>query len=124
MDKYTVLVCGSRHWCYNDAIIIYNTLKDLLTNHSDLYIIHGGCAGADSYADSLSRLLHIPVKEYSADWAMHGKAAGPIRNQQMLDNETVNLVVAFHDDIENSKGTKDMINRATKAGIAVQIISD
>ena len=37
----------------------------------------------------------------------------------MLDESKPDLVVYFHDDIENSKGTKDMITRAEKANIPV-----
>jgi hypothetical protein len=37
----------------------------------------------------------------------------------MLDVETPNLVLAFHDDIVGSKGTRDMVNRAVKLGIPI-----
>ena len=50
--------------------------------------------------------------EMPADWTKHGKAAGPIRNQKMLD-ECPDLVVAF----PGGKGTADMVRRAMKAGI-------
>jgi hypothetical protein len=39
----------------------------------------------------------------------------------MLDSEEPGMVLAFHDDIENSKGTKDMVNIAEKAGVRVAI---
>jgi len=35
----------------------------------------------------------------------------------LKDNPDIDLVVAFHDDIENSKGTKHMVNIAQKNGI-------
>jgi len=37
----------------------------------------------------------------------------------MLDEGQPDLVVYFHDDIENSKGTKDMITRAKKDKVKV-----
>lgn len=66
----------------------------------------------------------------AADWEKYGKRAGPIRNQAMLDylvlgresGQTVG-VVAFHDGLEASKGTKDMVTRATKAGVPVKLIA-
>ena len=47
------------------------------------------------------------------------RAAGPIRNQRMLVEGKPDLVIAFHDDLESSRGTKDMIKRSLKAGIRV-----
>ena len=38
-----------------------------------------------------------------------------VRNKKMLDMNP-DLVIAFHDDIENSKGTKDCIKEAEKRG--------
>lgn len=43
-------------------------------------------------------LLRFPAK-----WNEHGKAAGPIRNQQMLTEGKPDVVFAFHDDIASSK---------------------
>jgi uncharacterized protein YueI len=42
----------------------------------------------------------------------------------MLDEEHLDFVVAFHPDVEKSKGTKDMIKRAKKNRISYQIVSD
>ena len=57
------------------------------------------------------------IIKFPADWNKYGKAAGVLRNQQMLDEGHPDLVVYFHKDIENSKGTKDMIIRAIDANI-------
>jgi hypothetical protein len=61
--------------------------------------------------------------EYPAQWHKYGRAAGPIRNQQMLAEGKPDLVLAFHDDIDGSRGTKDMVNRARRAGVKVEVIS-
>ena len=55
-----------------------------------------------------------------ADWKKHGRAAGPIRNQQMLDEGKADVVVALWDG--KSRGTLDMIQRATEAGVPVRIL--
>ncbi len=50
------------------------------------------------------------------------KAAGPIRNQQMLDEEPdIDLVIAIHEDPTLGKGTRDMVSRARKAKKPVHI---
>ena len=50
-----------------------------------------------------------------ADWAKHGRKAGPIRNQRMIDEGRPDLVVAF----PGGTGTADMVERARVAGIRV-----
>lgn len=51
-----------------------------------------------------------------ANWKLHGKMAGPIRNQDMLDrNPDIELVVAFGGDA----GTSDMVSRSIAAGLSV-----
>ena len=57
----------------------------------------------------------VALECYPADWDRHGKAAGPIRNQRMIDTG-VDLVVAFHDDLEHSKGTGHMVKIARLHG--------
>jgi hypothetical protein len=68
--------------------------------------------------------LGIPVLSFPADWARFGRAAGPIRNQRMLDEGKPTLVLAFHNNIVESKGTKDMVKRARKAGIRVRLFRE
>lgn len=86
--------------------------------------MHGGATGADDmagacaeFADSITEVIVV-----KADWKQYGRAAGPIRNQQMIDCHP-DLVLAFHNDLEHSKGTKDCVNRARKAGIDVRHIT-
>jgi hypothetical protein len=85
-------------------------------------IVHGDCRGADKMAGEIATSLDIPVFVFPAEWERFGNRAGPMRNQAML-NTVPDLVIAFHDDIEKSKGTKDMVARARRAGIPVKIIS-
>jgi hypothetical protein len=111
-----VLVCGSRD--YIDYTKVYECLKSLEVSQ----VIAGGCRGADALAVRASKACGYPFREFPADWQKFGKAAGPIRNQRMLDEGRPDLVVAFHEDVENSKGTKDMIRRARSQGVPVRLI--
>ena len=108
-----VLITGSREW--TDGEVIYAALSKL---PKSTIIVHGAARGADTYAESAATQLGLSMDRYPADWNTHGKAAGPFRNQQMLD-AGVDLVLAFHPDLDSSKGTRDMVNRAMKAGIPV-----
>ncbi len=111
-----VLVCGSRD--YTDYQKIYDCLKSIKVS----LVIAGGCRGADALAARAARALGYPFLEFPADWQKFGKAAGPIRNQTMLDEGRPDLVVAFHENPEGSKGTKDMIRRAKSQRIPVRLI--
>lgn len=114
-----VLVCGDREW--NSYKPIYSRLRDLPPG---TIIVHGDCRGADKMSGFVAKQYGFEVIPVPADWDKFGKAAGPIRNQKMLDEHKVDLVLAFHNDIASSRGTKDMITRADKAGIAFEIITD
>jgi hypothetical protein len=113
-----VLICGSRTWTKEDIIRKYLHLL------SPTLIIHGDYSGADKIADKVAKEMCIPVHPYPANWIKYGLSAGPIRNQEMLDKENPDLVLAFHPDIKyNSKGTLDMINRARNQGIKYFVIT-
>lgn len=109
----TVLVCGGRN--FDDALTLGSWLGGLHKKAGIALLIHGGARGADFMAGKFAQWAGIPVKEYPADWDTHGRAAGPIRNQRMLDDGKPDVVVAF----DGGRGTADMIDRAEKAGVRV-----
>lgn len=88
----------------------------------DVHIISGGAKGADTLAIDWAVVNWSNWTEFPADWDKYGKKAGPIRNQQMLDEGKPDLVIAF--PTKNSRGTYDMIRRAEKAGVPVITIED
>jgi hypothetical protein len=114
-----IIICGSRNW-KNFRIIE----EFILHLPKGTVIIEGDCRGADRIAGYLGRKYGYEVIPVAADWFQYGKAAGPIRNQKMLDDYHPDCVVAFHNNLKYSKGTKDMVERAKKAGIEVQVISE
>ncbi|KKN98902.1 hypothetical protein LCGC14_0141440 [marine sediment metagenome] len=113
-----VVICGDRNW--SDESIICERLHKL---PSDTIIIQGECDGADTLAGDLAREIGLDVVGFYANWTRHGKAAGPIRNIRML-NTKPSLVIAFHNDLSKSKGTKHIVNEARKRGIEVEVIED
>lgn len=112
-----VLITGSRH--YKRLDIIERELKKF---PSDTIIIHGAAPGADTLAGFVAERLGMKVVPFKAEWHIYGKGAGPRRNQKMLNEGRPDMVLAFHDNIEKSRGTKDMIERSKKAGIRVLLI--
>lgn len=107
-----ILFTGSRDYSNRDRVRY--VLEGFFRVNPELVTCQGGARGLDALVKEEADRLGIPCETYEADWDKHGKAAGPIRNQQMLDEFQPNLVVYFHKNLENSKGTKDMVTRARK----------
>jgi hypothetical protein len=120
-----VLICGSRTW--DDDYLIRFVLAGLrehaTSNMGKLVIIEGCAGGADHVAcewhgEQDPGVIH---RHFPANWTTHGKKAGPLRNQQMLDEGRPVRVIAFSEH-PITTGTADMIRRAKKAGIGVWVI--
>lgn len=116
-----LLVCGDRKW--RDGKLIGQCIDVLGYQLHQIVIIEGGAPGADTLARQHAIKRGIMVIEVKAEWAKYGKAAGPIRNQKMLDDYKPDLVMAFHDNIGASTGTAGMIELAKEAGVPVRLIT-
>lgn len=97
-------------------------LRERLREYAPIEVlIHGGCPGPDIWA---ARFVvdhdWCPHLQFKADWKRWGKAAGFMRNQQMLDEGKPDLVIAFWDGY--SRGTLHMIQLATRAGVPVDVV--
>ena len=109
-----VLVCGGRKYADRDRV--RETLNRLSVERGGItLIIHGGAPGADELADKWSKAAYVERIVFVAEWHVHGRRAGPLRNQRMVDEGKPDLCVAFPGGI----GTADMVRRARKAGIEV-----
>ena len=106
----TIIVCGGRD--YADAAAVGRYLSRL---SKPFRIIVGGCRGADALAREWAERNGVACVVVSADWATHGRAAGPIRNRRMLEDFAPCAVVAF----PGGAGTRDMKRQARAAGVPV-----
>ena len=122
MKPYRILVTGSRDWTDADTIdlnLIGATGRlDCLRG---VVVVDGQCTkgGADQLAHEAAKRRGWGTERYPADWNQHGKAAGSIRNQEMIALGA-DLVLAF--PLPGSVGTWDCIRRASAAGIRVVIV--
>jgi hypothetical protein len=129
-----VLVCGGRDYSDRNRVYfwldklfapLYGTGDEPYKNGSamprpDLVIIHGGARGADSIAGDWAAINWVKFEEYKAEWNTHGKAAGCIRNQKMLDDGKPDMVLAF----PGGRGTAHMVALARAAKIPVMEIPE
>lgn len=104
----TWLVCGGRD--FSDQAM-FDEVMDRLTEQWGVpdRMVHGGAPGADRMAAEWAKRLAVEVITCPADW-MLGRAAGPIRNEEMLMKHKPKRVIAF----PGGKGTADMVARAKK----------
>jgi len=112
-----VLVCGGRD--FKDKKLIYKSLDKIHRELGFDVVIEGDSSGVDRLAGAWARNRKLDDMKFRADWEQHGKAAGPIRNRQMLQYGKPDLVIAF----PGGKGTENMIKQATAANIPVRQIS-
>lgn len=117
LNNETWLVCGGRD--FSDQRMFDTIMSHLVTQRGcPAKIVHGNASGADAMADKWGKRFAIKVVPCPADWTKHGKAAGPIRNEDMLMDHKPKLVVAF----PGGRGTADMIARANNRRGAIDVI--
>lgn len=126
-----------------DGLWTENTVGHLTVEISKFVVIEGHAPGADSEAHWWVECspMHTPVMGtptwdsdmpelihhcMPADWNKYHKGAGPIRNKEMLKvllsyTTIPQLVIAFHNDINSSKGTRNMCEQASAAGVPVYV---
>ncbi len=109
-----IICCGDRNW--TNTSIIEKMILELAPHH----IIHGAAPGVDSIAGQIGNKLGIIVTSVPAQWDLLGQVAGPIRNTAMLKMKP-DLVIAFHNNIQKSKGTKNMILQSIQQGVHVRL---
>ena len=117
-----ILVTGDRFWtCPKLATSI---VRRLVARYGPgITIVHGGGPGVDNSFASACRDLGISAEPHLADWKGLGNIAGPVRNKEMVDSAP-GLCIALHRSIATSKGTKNCVLQAVKAGIPTYLVED
>jgi len=135
-----VLVCGDRTWgsptdegFHDHFRVVVGTLDALHAQAPIEMIIEGCCRGVDRIAGQhqpgdvpgtddpgWAWLNRVPGYHFPADWTL-GRRAGPLRNSRMLMEGRPSEVIAFHDDLRSSRGTRDMVKKARAAGVPVRL---
>ena len=114
------IVCGGRHFDNYDylEITLDSIFEELDLDYENIEIVSGNCNGTDKLGEQYAKEHCIKTKVFPAEWKKYGRAAGPIRNEKMIEyisNSDLPVVIAFVS--ENSKGTLDTIKRANKRNL-------
>jgi len=119
-----VIVAGSR--LFNDYNFVEIVLTKLLSTLSKVEIVSGRCnydlflktgqwIGADMMGERYANQNNLPVKPFPPNWNTYGKAAGPIRNEQMAIY--ADWCMLFWDG--KSKGSASMKKMCTKHNVTL-----
>jgi hypothetical protein len=110
-----IIVTGSRNW--PDHRVVRDTLDYVKHWQGDFLLIHGGCpTGADFMAENWAEDRGIQTEIYRAEWARLGKAAGPLRNTEMV-RAGADYCIGFPLVGARSVGTLDCLRKAMRAKI-------
>lgn len=116
--QYRVIIAGTR--TFNDYNLLKESCEYLLRESMEkhqIIIVSGHARGTDIMGERFAKEHGLPCEYYPANWQIHGRAAGPIRNKEMANN--ADALIAFWDG--HSRGTRSMINLARKMGLQVAI---
>lgn len=116
-----VLITGSRG--YPDRALVEREVGRVL--EPDDVFVHGGCPNSpDVWGEAVAVRMNVRVLSCPAEWDVYGRAAGPKRNQQMVDLVRLYAekchaeVVALAFIGPGSRGAADCHRRMVKAGFA------
>lgn len=117
---FTILVTGSREAEAEDATKMTDILMEVAQGKGyPCTLIHGNARGADRIADHIGRMLGWHVVRHEAQWERYGRAAGHMRNGEMIRIGKPDIVVAFFKPGHENRGTSDCVKQAEDAGVSV-----
>lgn len=117
MSEPRVLVFGSRVWV--DEQLIRRRLERF---PAGTVVIHGAAPGADTLAEEAAHRLGFAVVREPVtreEWREHGKRAGVLRNQRMLERHRPTCGLGFM--VGWTPGSADMLARLVAAGLPVDV---
>lgn len=123
-----IQITGDRDW--KDPDIILSVLSKFSRIPGPHVVVEGEAEGADKQSAWAARELGFEVEPHPARWHRTDpktgkeyffKGAGPERNIEMLEAQHPDIVLAFHNSILRSKGTRHMVISSIQRGLRVAL---
>jgi hypothetical protein len=108
------IIAGTRD--FNDYALLRFELSQIEWTIDE--VVSGRARGADRLGEAWARDFDIPCSHFPANWTLHGRSAGIIRNQQMANY--AEAAVFFWNG--TSRGTKHMIAFAERNDLLTKIV--
>lgn len=115
-EPFRLIIAGSRDItdpAMLEAALICSGWREQIS-----VVVCGMAPGSDMLGKAWAEANSIPVDEHPAQWSLHGKAAGPIRNKAMAD--AADALLALWDGV--SPGTRNVISLARKRGAELRLV--
>lgn len=113
-----LIIAGGRD--FNDYELLKEKVGYILSNKSknNIQVVSGTANGADKLGEQYAVENQYEIKQFPAQWDVHGKKAGYLRNEEMANYAT--HCICFWDG--QSKGTKHMIDIAKREKLNLRVI--
>ena len=111
-----VIVAGTRG--FYDLSVVTSAVYSSPWLEKITEVVSGGADGVDSLGERFAENHLLPVTRFCAEWSKHGRAAGPLRNDNMA--AYADALVAVWDG--KSSGTRDMITRMIERGKPAYVV--
>ena len=98
-------------------------------------LLHGGARGADAAIGRAAQQLGWPALVMPAQWQLHGRAAGPIRNRELLEQAVARaeahrspgyqasvLVVAFPGGAGTASLVREARRMASRSPVPIAVV--
>jgi len=105
-----VIIAGSRHMPKSDYPLVDKAVKD--SGFDVTEVVCGLARGGDLLGERWGNEHGVSVTYFPAEWKRYGRAAGPIRNEQMALYGDALIVFLY----PNSRGSLNMLQQMTKLG--------
>ena len=109
------IIAGSR--TISDYAVVADAVK--ASGFEVTEVVSGAAQGVDKLGEIYAQKNNVSLKRFPAEWDKYGKSAGYRRNEQMA--EYAESLIAIWDG--KSKGTKHMIDIATRKNLKVYIFT-
>jgi len=127
--KTNIIIAGTRTYSNYSELrqvcsdFVTHLIKDGVSSKDEITILSGMAPGADKLGLHFANEYGLYPVTFAAEWDLNGKAAGPMRNEQMAKFATANgangVLLAFWDG--KSRGTASMIELAEKYKMEIHI---
>jgi len=122
-NNNAILFTGSRDW--SDQEMVRKVVEAWSESSEELLVIHGDARGLDNWAELSAKETGVSTIPMPAQWKKHGKRAGILRNQEMLNLLLILKKCGYKVFVEafplpQSIGTKHMMSIAKEANVPLR----
>ncbi len=112
-----IIICGGRDYTPTDKE--KSLVKLLLVELKATEIVSGGYkSGVDPWGEDLAAEVNLPCKIFEAEWNVHQRSAGPIRNWRMAQYSDGCI------GLTGNRGTANMLGYARKFRLKLADLRD